>query len=239
MNFSSHRWPAAFLPGFFVGHISRAMETFSKVLPVLIFVAMFTTSFLPDSVQGQGRDLVGGNLVQFDDNGIWTWYSDERTVVDTNGNKLVVGCVENAAGLGGIDRDGAINVTRWDVSNGAGPRYILHPHLISDGGGDDHNAPGLVAFPNGKYLAMYTGHNADMITLYRTFDPVTGVWSAEGTNDWSTQPGGDNFNTTAPTPITCLPKDALMIFPVANGHGSQNRHPLDGFCIKLDIMVER
>ena len=200
MYFSSHNRPAALLPGFFVCYIKCAIGSFLKALPVSISLAMFTALFFPDSVQGQGRDLVGGNLVQFDDNGIWTWYSDERAVVDTNGNKLVVGCVENAAGLGGIGRDGAINVTRWDVQSGAGPRYILHSHLISDGGGDDHNAPGLVAWPNGKYLAMYTGHNADMNTLYRTFDPGTGIWSVEGTNDWSTQPGGDDFNTTYSNP---------------------------------------
>ena len=37
-------------------------------------------------------DFVNGNVVQFDDNGGWTWYSDERTVVDTkrrqNGGRL-------------------------------------------------------------------------------------------------------------------------------------------------------
>jgi hypothetical protein len=222
MNFSSHRRAAAFLPGFVVWHISRAMETFPKILPVSILLMMFTALFLPGSVQGQGRDLVGGNLVQFDDNGIWTWYSDERAVIDTNGNKLVVGCVENAAGLGGLDRDGAINVTRWDVPGGAGPHYILHPHLISDGGGDDHNAPGLVAWPNGKYLAMYTGHNSDMITFYRTFDPATGVWSAEGTNDWSTQPGGDNFNTTYSNPNYLSAEGRTYDLSRGNGHGSQN-----------------
>jgi hypothetical protein len=77
MNLSTHRWRAAFLPGFFFGHISRATGMFPKALPVSVLLVMFTALFLPASVQGQGRDLVGGNLVQFDDNGIWTWYSDE------------------------------------------------------------------------------------------------------------------------------------------------------------------
>lgn len=149
----------------------------------------------------QTSDMVNGNLIQFDDNGIWTWYSDERAVVDTNGNRLVVGCVENVAGLGGLPRDGNINVTIWDVPNGMGPRYLLHPHFTSDGGGDDHNAPGLVAWPNGNYLAMYTGHNSDKLTLYRTFDPIAGVWAPEGTNNWANiVPGGDNFNTTYSNP---------------------------------------
>jgi len=166
-----------------------------------VWLAVPAVLVMPHSAQGQTRDMINGNAVQFDDNGIWTWYSDERAVIDTNGNKLVVGCVENAAGLGGLPRDGNINVTIWDVPGAMGPRYLLHTHFISDGGGDDHNAPGLLAWPNGKYLAMYTGHNSDMLTLYRTYDPVAGVWSVEGTNNWANiVPGGDNFNTTYSNP---------------------------------------
>ncbi len=166
-----------------------------------VWLAVPAVLVMPHSAQGQTRDMINGNAVQFDDNGIWTWYSDERVVIDTNGNKLVVGCVENAAGLGGLPRDGNINVTIWDVPGAMGPRYLLHTHFISDGGGDDHNAPGLLAWPNGKYLAMYTGHNSDMLTLYRTYDPAAGFWSPEGTNNWANiVPGGDNFNTTYSNP---------------------------------------
>jgi hypothetical protein len=148
----------------------------------------------------QSRDLVNGNLIQFDDNGIWTWYSDERTVVDTNSNKLVVGCVENAAGLGGIPRDGNINVTIWDVPNGSGPRFTLRTNLTSYGGGDDHNAPALLVRPDGKYLAMYTGHNNDSNTFYTIYDPGAGVWSPETTYNWSIQNTNDNFQTTYSNP---------------------------------------
>jgi hypothetical protein len=167
----------------------------------MLLVTLTTVSLPILRGVAQTRDQVNGNLVQFDDNGIWTWYSDERAVVDFTGNKLVVGCVENAAGLGGLSRDGTINVTRWDVQSGMGPRYVLHPHLISDGGGDDHNAPALVAYANGDYLAMYTGHNSDMLTIYRTYDPVADVWAPEKTNNWANiVPGGDNFNTTYSNP---------------------------------------
>src|ERR1700733_2986427 len=51
-------------------------------------------------------DQVNDNLIQFNQNGVWTWYSDERTVVDTNGGKIVVGYVENGYGLGGFPVDG-------------------------------------------------------------------------------------------------------------------------------------
>ncbi|HLX95274.1 MAG TPA: hypothetical protein VKU37_05985 [Verrucomicrobiae bacterium] len=171
---------------------------------------------------GASADFVNGNVVQFDDNGIWTWYSDERTVVDTNRDKLVVGCVENGAGLGGTNRDGDINVTIWDVPSAAGPQSTLKYALLSFGGGDDHNAPGLLVMPNGHYLAMYTGHNADKFTLYRIYDPVTGIWTPEATNDWSTQPGGDDFNTTYSNPNNMPAEGRTYDFARGNGGGSPN-----------------
>ena len=192
---------------------------------LITFLICSATIIVNYAVDGQNLqlspDVVAGNLAQFDDNGIWTWYSDERTVVDTNRNKLVVGCVENANGLGGIPRDGNINVTVWDVAGGSGPRYTLTTNLTSFGGGDDHNAPGLLVLDNDHYLAMYTGHNADKLTLYRTFDPVTGIWSQQATNDWSTQPGGDDFNTTYSNPNK-MTGGRTYDFARSNGGGSPN-----------------
>ena len=52
-------------------------------------------------------DIVAGNLVQFNDNGNWTWYSDERSIVDKAGEKIIVGSDGNGAGMGGTTRDGA------------------------------------------------------------------------------------------------------------------------------------
>ena len=202
------------------------MKTLSRIhwfpVALTVWLAVLTAPILPDSVCAQTRDMINGNAVQFDDNGIWTWYSDERAVVDTNGDKLVVGCVENANGLGGIPRDGNINVTIWDVVSGSGPRYTLMTNLTSFGGGDDHNAPGLLVMANGHYLAMYTGHNADKLTIYRTYDPVTGSWSPPATNDWSTQPGGDNFNTTYSNPNKVTAEGRTYNFARSNGGGSPN-----------------
>src|ERR1039457_230488 len=46
-------------------------------LPGLIFLAALAVIFAPRAAPSQTRDLVGGNLIQFSDNGAWTWYSDE------------------------------------------------------------------------------------------------------------------------------------------------------------------
>src|SRR6185295_1529897 len=53
-------------------------------------------------------DVVNGNLIQFNDNGAWTWYSDERAIVDPTGGKVVVGVDASGSGLGGSPRNGAI-----------------------------------------------------------------------------------------------------------------------------------
>ena len=191
------------------------MKRLAQILcPVLLIIAGWEPA--------PAADVVSGNLAQFDDNGIWTWYSDERTVVDTNRDKLVVGCVENANGLGGIPRDGNINVTIWDVPDASGPRYTLRTNLTSFGGGDDHNAPGLLVMANGHYLALYTGHNADSNTWYRIYDPFSDSWSAETNFNWSTQPGGDNFATTYSNPNNMTAEGRTYDFARSNGGGSPN-----------------
>lgn len=176
----------------------------------------------PTRAHCQSQDFINGNPSLFDDNGIWTWYSDERTVVDRAGGKLVVGCVENAAGLGGVPRDGNINVSIFDISTLTGTRFTLRTNLTSFGGGDDHNAPGLLVMLNGHYLAMYTGHNQDPTTEYRTYDPVTQSWSTEATFNWSTQPGGTDFNTTYSNPNNMTAENRVYDFARGAGHGSPN-----------------
>jgi hypothetical protein len=161
-------------------------------------------------------DLVNGNLIQFNQNGVWTWYSDERTVVDPNGGEIVVGFVENGYGLGGFPADGNICVTRFDLTNRMGTLDTLRLALLSFGGGDDHNAPGLLVRPDGKYLAAYTGHNSDSNTYYRVYDPGTGIWSPEATNNWSTQPGGDSFPTTYSNPWYLSAPNLTYLFARGN-----------------------
>ena len=172
--------------------------------------------FSPRSARGQADDLVHGNLIQFNENGVWTWYSDERTVVDTNGGKLVVGYVENGNGLGGLPVDGNIGVTLFDLTNRTGTMFTLRETLLSYGGGDDHNAPALMVRPDGKYLAAYTGHNSDSNTFYRIYDPSSSVWSPEATNNWSTQPGGDNFPTTYSNPWYLSAEHRTYLFARGN-----------------------
>ena len=39
------------------------------------------------------KDIVNGNLIQFNNIGLWCWYQDERAVIDMNTGKLIIGSV--------------------------------------------------------------------------------------------------------------------------------------------------
>jgi RTX calcium-binding nonapeptide repeat (4 copies) len=133
---------------------------------------------------------------QITDNGAWSWFQDERAVVDPARGKLLVGSSANRAGPGGLARDGDIDVTSFDLASRRGSTFTLHDHLVSGGwqAGDDHNAPALLVRPDGAYLAVYAGHRNDDYSYYRIYEG--GRWGPEHRFDWNTMPGRTDFPTT-------------------------------------------
>ena len=56
---------------------------------------------------------VAGSLITIDNNGGWSWFEDERAIVDLTAGtagKLIVSSVANSAGTGGAARSGDIEV---------------------------------------------------------------------------------------------------------------------------------
>ncbi|MGA3284006.1 MAG: BNR-4 repeat-containing protein [Verrucomicrobiota bacterium] len=138
---------------------------------------------LPPPVFSDPSDQVNGNLIQFNDNGAWCWYQDERAVVDKTGGKLIVGSDACGYGVGGPARDGEINAVIFDLGTGSVQRSVLLP---SGGHGficDDHDAPAFVVRPDGKYLAVYAGHNTDYFSYFRIFNGTD--WGTETSFDWT------------------------------------------------------
>ncbi len=115
------------------------------------------------------------------DNGAWSWFEDERAVVDPVTGTLVVSSVADASGTGGMTRDGNVEVAVHDIAAGTTRREVLHAHLQDD----DHDSAALYLRRDGRYVAMYSTHAAD------TRQPVAGVairrtepaWSPERTLD--------------------------------------------------------
>jgi hypothetical protein len=136
---------------------------------------------------------VAGSLFSVNDNGAWSWYMDERVIVDSVAGKILASSVANGSGTSGGTRSGDIELASYDLVSGQTTRVTLHDNL----GADDHNAAALLIRPDGRYLAMYTKHNAEKLSYYRiSTNPHDATsWGAEKTFDWSATPGSD-FNAT-------------------------------------------
>ena len=167
------------------------------------------------------RDLVEGNLIQFNDNGTWCWFQDERAVVDVAGGKIVVGSVASASGRGGSPREGDVEAVIFDLTNRTSQFYTLKSGDTDPSAfyADDHNAPGILVLTNGGYLAIYAAHNTEKLSYWRIFDGTS--WSLEQIYDWNTQPGGADFNTTYSNPHY-MEGGRIYNFSRGNFHGSQN-----------------
>ena len=98
----------------------------------------------PTATPPAGNDAVVGSLVQFNDNGGWCWYQDERAVVDTAGNKLVI-----ASTASGGARNGQAEAVVYNLATKSGKRSTL-PSSLSTSNVDDHNAPALLVRPDGQ-----------------------------------------------------------------------------------------
>jgi len=119
---------------------------------------------------------VAGTLIQYNDDGGWCWYQDERAVVDAKGKKLVIGSV----GFKG-SRSGNIEAVVYDMATGKASA----PAKLGNISVDDHSAPALNVRRDGKYVAVWAGHRVDCKSYYNVYDGS--AWSAAKNFDWATK----------------------------------------------------
>lgn len=135
-----------------------------------------TTCSVP-VVSPSGADFVAnGPLITFNDDGGWCWYQDERAVVDAKGGKLVVGS------MAFLDaRKGNIETVIYDLAT----RKVGSVVKLGNLDPDDHNAPAFIVRPDGKYAAMWAGHNQNCNSYFSVYDGS--AWAAQQTYDWTPQ----------------------------------------------------
>lgn len=154
-------------------------------------------------VAAQERDFVAGNLVVLNDNGAWSWFMDERAIVD-NG-KLIVGSVRAVGTFSSGKEDanwGNVEVAVWDLASGSVKKVVLHPHFEQD----DHDAPAFFVRPDGRYLAVYSKHAVERKFHARvsgpgdplTWGPATEFVSPGGDRAY----GGDNVTYSNLFPLS-------------------------------------
>jgi hypothetical protein len=141
----------------------------------------------------QEINQVAGDLITFNTNGAWSWYMDERVVVDAAAGKLLLSSVADVSGTDGAARNGDVDVVSYDLNSGQIDQFTLHAALQAD----DHNAAAILVRPDGRYLTMYTAHNSDKLSRYRiSTNPHDATsWGPEQTFNWAATPGSD-FNVT-------------------------------------------
>lgn len=144
---------------------------------LLIFINTLT-------IQAQAPDVVHGNLIQFNDNGAWCWYQDERAVVDTAKGNLIYGSIASGDGFGRDSRNGQVEGVVYNLNTRHGKRTTFRNTYT-----DDHNVPAFLVRPDGKYLAMYCDHYDDR-SRYRVYE--NGSWGEEQHFTW---PGVSNDKT--------------------------------------------
>ena len=152
--------------------------------PALVALAVLLTA-VRSGAQAP-PNYVAGSLVELNDNGAWSWFMDERAIVDKG--KLVVGSVRS---LGDFDatrdqpRWGNVEVSVYDIESGRTVHAVLHPHFEQD----DHDAPAFLVLPDDRILAVYSKHAVERKIYYRFSapgDPLT--WSEARTFE---TPGAD------------------------------------------------
>ena len=130
-------------------------------------------------------------VVRLNDNGGWCWFQDERAIIDADAGTMLIGSVATSEGAGGAGRGGNLEVVSYELASGETRRVTLD--RIAE---DDHGAPALLLRPDGRYVAMYTEHGADMLTRYRisTTPHDASRWDPVQVFDWSS--AGSDFPTT-------------------------------------------
>lgn len=128
---------------------------------------------------------VAGPMIVLNNNGGWSWFEDERAIVDVQGGMLVVSSVAHAHGDGPASRHGNVEVASLDLNSGSVAGPVALSTLSDTATADDHNSAAMLLRPDGRYLAVYAQHNADSLTRYRisTNPADISTWEPERTFD--------------------------------------------------------
>lgn len=109
------------------------------------------------------RAEVVAQPIVLNDNGGWSWFEDERAIVDPVAGMILVSSVADSSGAGGGSRNGDVDVVALNLSTKEIQSYVLHSRLQAD----DHNSASLYIRPDGRYVAMYATHGSDPWSRYR------------------------------------------------------------------------
>src|SRR5690606_38475411 len=136
----------------------------------------YTPPELPDTFP---NGWSAGDIRVFNENGGWTWYNDERVVVDADEGKIVVSSARSNASNQSADTN--IDAVIHDIETGTNEKMALGSLSYSD----DHNNGGIVITGPGQYFVAWAHHNVDCNSYWRLYK--NGMWGERVTHSWGPQ----------------------------------------------------
>lgn len=146
-------------------------------------------------------DQVTGTLISIDPDAGWTWYTDERAIID--GTRLIAGGVRGKDWFGSV---GDIVGTQFDLTTGQRSPFLLGPPPIKDPGNigpgdteedkDDHNTAAFLRLTDGRYLSAWSSHseNNDLHFRLSTHPGDATSWEPEQIYTRSVADGASGTN---------------------------------------------
>lgn len=117
-------------------------------------------------------DQIKGTLISIDPDAGWTWYTDERAIIDFP--RLIAGGVRGKSWFGAV---GDIVGTSFDLTTGQRSPFVLGPPPIKDPANinsgdtsedkDDHNAASFIKLPDGHYVTSWSSHSENNQVHFR------------------------------------------------------------------------
>ncbi len=113
-------------------------------------------------------NFVVGKLIELNDNGAWSWFMDERAIVEDG--KLMVSSVRAVRTFNSGRDDpnwGNVELAVHDIAAGTTTTRVLDRHFEQD----DHDGAAFLALPSGRILAVYSRHAVERKVFYRLSAP--------------------------------------------------------------------
>jgi hypothetical protein len=130
----------------------------------------------PEAPNPTPKGWTASKVTVFNDNGGWTWYNDERVVVDAEAGKIVVSSAASNPTNEGTNTN--IDAVIHDLATGQNQKTALGSLSYSD----DHNNGGIVIKKPGEYFVGWAHHNVDCNSYWRNYE--NGAWSPAVTFKW-------------------------------------------------------
>lgn len=136
------------------------MKTSFAIVATAALLASFAKTSL--AVNDVGGTLVTLTNTATTPNGAWSWFEDERAIIDDSDPDNTLLLVSSVSGGSGAER-GDVDLLWLNIDTGVQGEFELHDRLEQD----DHNSAALWIRPDGRYVAAYGRHGSDNFMRWR------------------------------------------------------------------------